>query len=206
VNASGIRGALAFAAALLVAVPGPAAAQTRTERPLADGRSFGVFAGTLTYNTWTDIVLEPWTIDPTDPGLAGIALAWPVGPVVPVDQGVFLFSVEMQLVRHFGYQDFWETSLLGAFRYRPGAPVAGFLDGFGMGVGPSYTSVESPHEGRNGAVKKSLIYWYLEVDHLIGPEEDASLFLRLHHRSSGYGTMGTSGTSNALVVGFRHSF
>lgn len=204
-TASGLIPALALGA-IAVCWPLVAAAQTRTERPPADGRSFGVFAGTLTYNTWTDIVLEPWTIETTDLGLAGIALAFPIGRPVPVDKGIFLFSVEMQLVRHFGYQDLWETSLMGAFRYRPGAPVIGVLDGFGMGVGPSYTSIESPHEGRNGAVRKSLFYWYLEVDHLIGPEEDASLFLRLHHRSSGYGILGTSGTSNALVIGYRHAF
>jgi hypothetical protein len=58
----------------------------------------------------------------------------------------------------------------------------------------------------NGAVRKSLIYWYLEVDHLIGPEKASSAFLRLHHRSSGYGAMGNSGSSNALVIGVRHNF
>ena len=109
-------------------------------------------------------------------------------------------------MRHFNYQEFWETSLLGAFRYRPGGPVLGVLDGFGMGVGPSYTSNDSPHEGRNGAVSRSLFYWYLEVDHLVGQDEAASLFHRLHHRSSGYGILGNSGSSNALVVGVRHSF
>lgn len=205
VTASGIRKLFASAAVLL-AFTCPGTAQTRLERPLADGRSFSFFTGVLTYNPWTEIVMEPWTIEPTDLGLAGVALAWPIGPVLAVDQGVFLFSVEMQLVRHAGYQELWETSVMGAFRYRPGAPVLGFLDGFGSGFGPSYTSIESPHEGRNGAVRKSLIYWYLEVDHLVGPDEASSVFLRLHHRSSGYGIMGTSGTSNALVIGYRHAF
>jgi hypothetical protein len=185
---------------------GPAAAESHLERPPADQRSVSVFAGVLTNNPWTEIIFEPWTIEFTDPGLAGVAFAWPVGRVFSLGKGTLSFSIEWQLVRHAGYQNFWETSLPGSARYRPGKPLFGLLDGFAMAGGPSYTSNDSPHEGQNGAVRRSLIYWYIEVDHLIGPDKEAGAFLRLHHRSSGYGLMGTSGSSNALVVGYRHSF
>jgi hypothetical protein len=198
--------AVLWTAIVLGGVPAAQAQDSAPKRPPADERSIGAFAGFLTTNSFDEILFKPWEIEPTDPGLAGLALVWPVGRVFSLGKGTLSFAIEWQLVRHFSYQNFWETSLPGSVRYRPGAPFLGVMDGFAFAIGPSYTSNDSPHEGRFGAVRRGLIYWYLEVDHLLGPDKSGSAFLRLHHRSSGYGLMGTSGSSNALVIGYRHSF
>jgi hypothetical protein len=183
-----------------------AAQDNGLKRPPADERSVGAFVGVLTTNQWDEILFKPGTIEPTDPGLAGLTFAWPIGRVFRFGKGTLSLAIEWEIVRQFSYQNYWETSLPGSLRYRPGSAFLGLFDGFAFAIGPSYTSRDSPHEGRFGAVQRSLIYWYVEADHLIGPDKSGSAFVRLHHRSNGFGLMGTSGSSNALVIGYRRSF
>jgi hypothetical protein len=198
-------------AATIAVAAGSAKGQTPGPAPLrvpADGRSIGFFAGVLTDNKWTEIAFSPWNVQPKDPAIVGAALAYPLGQVRSLGKGTLGFSLEWQVVRHSGYQEVWETSLPVSARYRPARAPLGLLDGFAFGIGPSYTSVEAPHEAArgDGNAKKSLIYWYLEVDHLIDADSRASAFLRLHHRSDGFGLMGNGGASNGLVIGLRQAF
>ena len=57
-------------AVLIDLVPAPAQAEQR---------SFSIFAGILTDNTWEDYFITPWETDPQDPGLLGIAFTQPLG-------------------------------------------------------------------------------------------------------------------------------
>jgi hypothetical protein len=200
-----------IAAATMAVGAGTARGQTPEAAPVrlpADGRSIGFFAGVLTDNKWTEIAFSPWTVQLKDPVIVGVALAYPLGRVRSLGKGTLGFSVEWQVVRHTGYQEVWETSLPVSVRYRPAKAPLSLLDGFAFGIGPSYTSVKAPHEVArgDGNAEKSLIYWYLEVDHLIDSDDRASAFLRLHHRSDGFGLMGNGGASNGLVIGLRQTF
>lgn len=203
--------AVGMAAATIAVAAGSAKGQTPGPAPAgvpADGRSIGFFTGVLTDNKWTEIAFSPWSVQPKEPVILGVALAYPLGRIRNLGKGTLGFSVEWQVVRHTGYQEVWETSLPVSARYRPATASLSLIDGFAFGIGPSYTSVKAPHETArgDGHAEKSLIYWYLEVDHLIGSEDRASAFLRLHHRSDGFGLMGDGGASNGLVIGLRQAF
>ncbi len=177
------------------------AAAAEAERP-----SVVLFGGILTDNVWEEVVLTPWRIAPERPGLAGLGMTLPLGRPVDTIAGEVRFEVEPQIVRHFGLQRHWEFNLPVTARLRPETPVLGVIDAVAFGIGPSYATRPPGLEERrgDGDVSQTLIYWHLELER--GLSADSSLFLRLHHRSDGFGTIGPGGSSNGLVIGLRRGF
>lgn len=168
---------------------------------------YSVFGGVLTDNPWEQVVFTPVTADYENPGLIGVSLIQGFGPTFQTPLGILTFEVEAQIVRHFNRQEHWEFNLPVAGRLTQRRPALGFIDSFAWGIGPSYATENPPleEERGDGEVNQWLVYWYGELAHNLRSTEDASVFLRLHHRSDGFGAIG-GGSSNAVVVGFRNSF
>ncbi|MCE6960881.1 hypothetical protein LAZ40_17795 [Cereibacter sphaeroides] len=173
----------------------------------AEQRSFSIFAGILTDNTWEDYFLTPWETDPQDPGLLGIAFTQPLGRGFDTRFGEVRWEIEFQIVRHAGVQSNWEFNLPIAARLMPEKPVLGVFDTMAFGIGPSHADKEPALElARGDAAQKDQVYWYAEVERRSRERDCCSFFARIHHRSDAYGLIGEGGSSNGLVVGMRTTF
>lgn len=163
-------------------------------------RSVMVFGGWQTSNVWEEVVLLD-DVRFLDAGLLGVAAAieWPAG-----SSGMSL-GVEAQIVKHFGAQTHWEVNLPAIARYRfRDSPLP--LDSIAFALGLSQASrIPEIEIEREGQSRRVLFYWAAEVAFQT-PDPDLIAALRLHHRSSGFGYFGDSGSSNAIVVGFRRTF
>jgi hypothetical protein len=164
-------------------------------------RSVLVFGGLVTRNDWGEVV----TLDGVEyaetviTGVAG-GLHW------DLPNPRFAFSMELQLVKYFGFQDSWEVNAVPAMiHWRPANPP-GPLESLGFGMGFSYAS-EPPavEEARGGATSREKWYWALELGFDTG-RPDRDLIMRIHHRSTGSSTIGTGRSTNAVVVGLRQYF
>jgi hypothetical protein len=163
-------------------------------------RNVMVFGGIQTANVWEEVVLFD-DIRFLDAGLVGLAggIDWPLGA------SRASLGLEAQIVRHFGDQDHWEANLPAVARYRFAAPRLP-VESVAFGLGLSYASkVPATEVAREGQSRRTLFYWTAEVAFRT-PAEDVSVALRLHHRSSGFGIFGDSGSSNAIVLGVRRNF
>lgn len=177
-------------------------------RPATAEVAFSGFAGVLTDNPWEDIVLFPWRTRVQRPGLVGVSVAFPVGRPIETRLGRLGFEIEAQLVRHGGLQRHWEVNLPVTARLTPPRRILGLFDSVAFGIGPSHATRPPAFEAFRGAgnVRRNLIYWQAELErHLeTGPSgRRAALFLRLHHRSDGFGAIGRGGSSNGIVIGYR---
>ncbi len=169
--------------------------------------SIGIFAGLLADNPWEEVVLLPWKADFQRPGLVGIAAALPLGEPVRFRIGAVDFAVEGQIVRHFGLQSHWEFNLPVSIGLTPERRLLGVIDRVAFGIGPSYATREPAfEEQRGGRAERVLIYWYAEVERHLDTRPGNSLFGRLHHRSDGFKTIGSGGSSNGIVLGLRRRF
>lgn len=149
-----------------------------------------------------DEVLNPNVLDYADNNFAGIIL----GYEVPIGDGRFSLGAEAQINQHFGGQEYLEFVIPATIRYSPKDPWVSFFDSFAFGLGLSYTADTPESEiARRGDSQRALVYFSLEAAFDVG-QSGNDLFLRLHHRSDGYGLFETDTGSNAYALGFRKVF
>jgi hypothetical protein len=188
-----IRGGSALVA-LTLALPGTGAA--------AMDRTIMVFGGAATLNDWLEVVAVT-PIESAETGLIGIApgLSW------DLPDPRFKFSVEVQVVKYLGYQQSWEFNVVPAMiRWFPKEQPG--LESVGFGLGYSFASeppVNEARRGNDGVTTQEKWYWTLELGFETA-RPDRDVVLRLHHRSTGAGTMGEGKSTNALVIGIRQIF
>lgn len=170
--------------------------------------SLSVFGGLLADNPWEEVVFLPWKVDFQRPGLVGAAAAYSLGAPIRLRHGELDFAIEGQVVRHFGLQSHWEFNLPVSIGFTPDRRILGVLDRVAFGIGPSYATREPALEARRGGgrAERALIYWNAEAERHFDSRPGDSIFLRLHHRSDGFGTIGDGGSSNGLVLGLRRRF
>jgi hypothetical protein len=159
--------------------------------------SFSVFAGAMTDNRWQDLAFTPWDVDYLLSFLFGAGINIAMSDPYVTRIGVFYFSFEPQLKAHSGVQDLIQLDLPYAIRFSPNAPVLG-IDRFAFGIGQSYSQKASYVEDVRGSreAENTMIYREIEIEHTLRSLLRTSVFARLHHRSSGFGLMGNSGSSN----------
>ena len=169
--------------------------------------SISIFGGLLADNPWEEVLL-PWKVDFQRPGLVGIAAAHPVAAPLRFGAGSVDFTIEAQVVRHFGLQSHWEVNLPLGIGLTPERRLLGMIDRVGFGIGPSYATRRPAFEARRGRgrVERVLIYWYAELERHLDTRPGNSVFARLHHRSDGFGAIGDGGSSNGVVIGLRRRF
>jgi hypothetical protein len=187
-----IRGGFAAGlVALLLSAPGAAAME----------RSVLVFGGPVSLNDWGQLVTleDVEYADATIFGVAG-ALTWDLA------NPRFRFSMEAQVARYFGSQESWEVNIVPAMiHYVPKNPP-GPLESLGFGFGFSHASdLPAVELARGDETTREKWYWALEAAFVSGnPNRD--YILRIHHRSTGVGTIGTGRSTNAVVIGVRQRF
>lgn len=159
------------------------------------------FGGLVTRNTWEE-VLQIAPIDLAESGLVGLGgeIAWDL-PFAQLQLGA-----ELQLVRYRGRQDNWEVNLVPAtLRWNP-ARAPRPLESFAFGLGFSYANdLPEVEIERGGTASREKWYWMIEAG-FATQRDDRDYVLRLHHRSTGNGTTGGGGSTNAVVFGIRQSF
>lgn len=163
--------------------------------------SLSLHGGQMTTNG-IDEVFFPNKTNFTDAYFAGLIL----GYEVPLSDPRFAVGAEIQLNHHFGQDTFQELVLPVTIRYSPARPWPAVLDSFAFGLGLSHTS-ETPllEVVRRGESQRTLVYFSLETAFSVG-EGDDDIFVRLHHRSDGYGLFAADSGSNAFAIGWRHGF
>jgi hypothetical protein len=182
-------------AAGFVALVLPAAGAGAAERTVL------VFGGAVTLNDAGELV-SAHNIEYADATIFGVAggLRWDLG------HPRFRFSMEAQLARYFGSQESWEVNLVPAMIHYVPRNGIGPLESLGFGLGFSYASDPPAVEiARGEETTQEKWYWALEAAFESG-NPDREWVLRIHHRSTGFGSVGDGRSTNALVMGLRQSF
>ena len=159
-----------------------------------------VFGGRQFENSWETALQEPLDLDYYDEWIAGVAYGrewatrWPD----------FTVSLEAQANVHFGRQTYGEVVVPAVARYAPDwpAPIRSIAGAVGLSVTTAVPEIEI---ARGGKSRTGLIYWFLEAE-FGSKESQVTPFIRLHHRSDSFGTLGDAGSSNAFVLGFHRRF
>ena len=162
---------------------------------------YTAFGGVLTEGAWHDAI-NPNTFDLADAGLLGVGIGWQRR----IGSTFLSLGVEAQAVRHFGRQDHFEFNLPIIARYAPEPASPSWITSTAFGLGLSYaTKVPQVEIDRSGASQRKFFYWLAEVEFAL-PDPEANAFLRLHHRSDGFGYFDTDSGSTAIVFGWRKRF
>lgn len=171
---------------------------------LANGTNFAasLYGGVMTDDNWRQSISGQ--ADTVDSQLLAGALAW---TFYRPDHELWSLELEANVARHFGIQDHFEFNapiLTVRWDYFPWDKV---LDtSLAYGLGPSYATRVPEYERRkSGDTEQLMLFWHIEADFGL-PESSWSTFLRLHHRSSGYGMFADKGGSNVLTMGLRYDF
>ena len=142
-------------------------------------------------------------VDFVDAYLVTGALAWTFKRIL--DDKLSL-EVEGNVGKYFGDQKHWEFNAAVACRWHwfPWSDTVATT--FAWGVGPSYaTEVPKVEETTHSSTQQWLVFWFAEIT--LGPPGSrwAGIF-RLHHRSTGFGTVARNGGSNTLALGLKFRF
>lgn len=117
----------------------------------------------------------------------------------------FSLELEGQVGKYWGRQKNWEMNLALAGRWKLPWPEK-IKTSLAWGIGPSYaTEVPKMEPILSGSSRQWLIYWFGEVSFDL-PNKNWAWVLRLHHRSPGFGLLGTEGGANILGTGLKYFF
>lgn len=179
--------------ALLLMLAKPAAAEERI--------TLGFMSGVMTTNK-IDVLYHWSELDFDDSYFAGFM----VGYEQPLRYENWSAGAEFHLNQFFGDDTYGEIVLAGTVRYAPPNPWVSLIDSYAFGLGVSHTS-ETPEVEviTRGDSQRTLVYMAIETAFDVGLE-DSEVFLRLHHRSDGYGLFSKDTGSNAFAIGFRKEF
>ena len=160
-----------------------------------------VYAGRVTDARAGDVITGDFSF--VDANLITGALAWTGKRFM---NNALSLEVEGQVGKYFGDQTHWEFNLPIVVRWNK-FPWNEWVDtSLAWGVGPSYaTEVPKVEVALHGSSQQWLIYWFGEIK-LGPPKTDWAISLRLHHRSTGWETVGKSGGSNTLAAGLSYRF
>jgi len=173
--------------------------------------------GQAVQTDFTDIIIEPWTVDFVDLGLVGAAVSTRLGTINELfgsaDQGDIGDDISVEVEAGASYR-FGEESLgelWGALYFR--------YDGFGwndfvyttvaINTGLSILSETSEYERDRSDGQSSLLLHYLgpEITFADPDNKNVELVLQIHHRSGVFGLFdGVSGGSNFIATGIRVRF
>ncbi|HKZ73977.1 MAG TPA: hypothetical protein VJ011_07930 [Steroidobacteraceae bacterium] len=153
--------------------------------------------------TWQKLLTEPGGRF-VDAWLAACALA------VPHSRhwnGALQLEAEAQAVYNFGAQHHWELNAVPVVARWQRFPWSGrFTTSAALGLGLSWASEEPEVEAAlEPRTHETLVYWLAELT--AGPRDARwAASLRIHHRSTAFGLMGSDGGMNALGIGVRYAF
>lgn len=155
--------------------------------------------------TWQHVLRNPFGADYADAYLVAGSLsrAW-----TEELAGALRVESEVNVAYDFGDQDHWEINVAPIqLRWQRFPWSARLRTTVAFGLGVSYaTETPEVEMAIEGDTKQVLIFWIMELT--AGPAGGPwSVVMRLHHRSTGWGLMGTDdGGMNAPGLGFRYEF
>ena len=169
----------------------------------ASGENFGIalYGGRMTEDKWMDSIRPDTTF--VDAYIAVVAGSWTFARFF---DGKLSVELEGNVGRHFGDQDHWEFNLPVAARWHRFPWDRYVATSFAWGIGPSYaTEVPEVEQELNESTQRWLIFWFAELT--MGPPQSRwETLLRLHHRSSGFGSVADDGGANTVCAGLRYRF
>jgi hypothetical protein len=182
-------------------------ARAQPDAPPAAPTPWGVlvYGGVLTDGNWKE-ALNPTAVDFEDSQLVGVAASYTYAGLwgERID-----LEVEGAVIKHFGLQEHVEfTAVPLAARWRRFPWQDYVRTSLGLGGGLSYAA-RPPAAERvvRGDAEQFLFHWYIEAT--AGPPSGRwEGVFRLHHRSGGFGLLGTQGRvgSDFLTFGLRRRF
>jgi|GEM_PF-443073 hypothetical protein len=164
--------------------------------------SASLYFGAMTDDNWRQSVSGQ--ADFVDSHIVAGALAW---TFYRPENLMWSLELEGNVAQHFGIQDHTELNapiLTARWEYFPWDT---YVDtSLAFGIGPSFaTEVPEQEKNQEGSSEEVLLFWHIEAEFGL-PDSDWSTFVRLHHRSTGYGLMAEHGGGNILSLGLRYDF
>jgi len=167
----------------------------------ANNHSVTLYAGQITTENIAGFISPD--VEFADAYLVVGALAWTLKRFL---DDALLLEVEGQVGKYFDDQKNWEFNLAIAGRWKKFPWNKKVKTSLAWGIGPSYaTEVPKVEISLAGSSRQLLIYWFGEIS-LGPPKSNWAGVLRLHHRSPGFGLLGTKGGSNTLAFGLKYFF
>jgi len=159
-----------------------------------------VYGGRVTEDIWSKS-LTPG-VEFTDTYIIVGAFTWTAHRFF---DGALSLELEGSVGRYDGDQDNWEFNLpIVAGRWSKFPWNHYVSTSFAFGIGPSYaTRVPPLEEVLNDSSQQWLIHWFGELT-FGPPQKNWSVALRLHHRSSGFGSVADHGGLNILAAGIKY--
>ncbi len=187
-----------FALALTVCPAAPSEAQPKAEYDL----SFSIYGGVMTDGDWIEAVSGQAGLE--DSYLLSGAAGWTF--YRPANR-MWSLELEANVARHFGIQDHFEFNAPVLNVRWEALPWDSALDtSLAFGIGPSFATTTPEYERiRKGDSNPVMLFWHIEAAFGL-PGSPWSTFVRLHHRSTGYGMFAEDGGSNILCLGLRYEF
>ena len=187
-----------FALALTVCPAAPSEAQPKAEYDL----SFSIYGGVMTDGDWIEAVSGQAGLE--DSYLLSGAAGWTF--YRPANR-MWSLELEANVARHFGIQDHFEFNAPVLNVRWEALPWDSALDtSLAFGIGPSFATTTPEYERiRKGDSDPVMLFWHIEAAFGL-PGSPWSTFVRLHHRSTGYGMFAEDGGSNILCLGLRYEF
>ncbi len=158
-------------------------------------------AGSMTADSWETVLGFEDDIQWTAPRL--------VGGGAYLERAVLWHRLwvgaEALALLHMDADPHWEVTLPATLRYRALDPWVPF-QGAAAGLGVSYATATPELEiARKGESNRFLLHWFVELE--FGRTSWAAApFLRLHHRSDGFGLVDVDTGSNGVLLGLRVPF
>jgi hypothetical protein len=168
----------------------------------------GLYAGSLAHQAFINVVLlQPWQTRLEPSYLAALSLTYVVHEFRNLP---LTLEIDGVVAVRFGQDHEWELAVLPMLRWKAFPWNHLVYTNFRFGLGVSYVSDVSPWEKQNsgnGRGSRLLPFMVPEITFSSGPDSMGEAFLRVHHRSGGWGIInGVSGGSNYVSVGYRSRF
>jgi len=195
------------AVVVIAFVAGAVAGQACADEVRAKSRLMvGFYAGSLAHQAFINIVLLAPQQTRLEPNyLAALNLTYIAYEFRNLPLAL---EIDGTIAARFGQDHEWDFAILPMLRWKA-FPWNRFLyTNFRLGLlGISYATGISPWEKQNsgnGRGSRLLGFMVPEITFSSGPDSMGEAFLRVHHRSGGWGTFnGAWGGSNYVSVGYR---
>jgi hypothetical protein len=168
--------------------------------------SVGFYVGALSQQRFIDIPTQPWTVRLESSFLAALNVTYVVEEFSAVPLSV---EIDAAFGKRFGDDREWDVGILPMLRWRWFPWNEYLYTNLRLGlIGASWVSDVSPWERQNSGNRKGSRYLNFLVPELTfssGPDAPWEAFVRVHHRSGGWGAVNdVHGGSNYVAVGYRH--
>ena len=167
-----------------------------------DNLAASIYGGVMTDGDWVEAISGQ--SDTEESYLLAGALGW---TFYRPPSRAWSMELEVNVARHFGIQDHFEFNAPVLNIRWEAFPWDNILDtSLAYGIGPSFASTSPEYERmRKRDTDPVMVFWHLEIGAGL-PGSPWKAIFRLHHRSTGFGTLAEKGGCDVLCLGLRYQF